>query len=103
MFDLVVTEGEFHGHSDREVLLHLLKELKAMAPDLSKLTAATSDNSAALAALAGKVDQLIALHADPAAQSAVDAATSAVVSNTDVLKSVSAKVDSVLVPPGSVS
>lgn len=95
MFDLVVTEA----HSDRDILVHILKELKAMALDLSKLTAAVADNAIALSDMSAKVDGLIATHTDPAAQAAVDAAVAGVSANTDVAKAVSAKVDAALSPP----
>lgn len=96
MFDLVITEQ----HTERDLLVHLLKGLHAMALDVSKLTADIADNSAAIAALSGEVDQLIALHTDPAAQAAVDAAGVALVANTGVVNALSAKVVAVLpVPP----
>lgn len=96
MFDLLIVEDH---HTDRDILLHLMKGLRTMALDVSKLTAAVTDNATALSALSGKVDQLIALHTDPAAQSAVDATATALTSITSVVNSVSAKVDAVLPPP----
>lgn len=94
MFDLIVEDH----HSDREILLHLLKGLKAMALDVSKLNDAVAGNSAAIADVSGKVDLLIAAHSDPTGQAAVDAAVNAVNSNTDVVKSISVKVDAALAP-----
>lgn len=94
MFDLHLDD-----HTDRELLVHIMKELKAMALDLSKLNDAVAANSAATADMSAKVDGLIATHTDPAAQAAVDAAATHVASSTDVVKAVSAKVDAALSPP----
>lgn len=63
MFDLIVQDH----HTDRDILLHILKGLHAMALDLSKLNAAVDRNTKA-------VDALVATHTDPATQAAVDLA-----------------------------
>lgn len=94
MFDLIVEDH----HTDRDILLHILKGLKIMALDVSKLNDNVTANGVAVSALSGKVDQLIALHTDPAAQAAVDAASVALASNNDVVNALSAKVDAVLPP-----
>lgn len=94
MFDLVIEDH----HTDRDILLHILKELKIMALDVSKLNENLSLNSSAVSALSGKVDLLIAAHADPAGQAAVDAAAVTVASNTDVVNAASAKIDGALNP-----
>lgn len=99
MFDLIVEDH----HTDRDILLHILKGLKIMALDLTKLTAATTDNASAVSALSGSVDQLIALHTDPAAQAAVDAAAVAIASNTDVIKATEVKVAAAIAPPAPVA
>ena len=85
MFDLIIHEEL----TDRQLLLHIAKELKAMAVDVSKLNTATTSLTALVAANKTAVEALIALHTDPAAQAAVDAAVgivdvaSSVVSDTN--------------------
>lgn len=81
MFDLVINDD----HSDRDLLIRALKELHAMALDLTKLNAAVARNTAA-------VEALIAAHGDPTAQSAVDAVA-------DVLDVESAKAEAAVAPP----
>lgn len=93
MFDLVVEE-----HSDRSLLIHMLKGLKAMALKVDALDAAIAANSAAVARNTTAVDALIASHADPAGQAAVDAAAVALGSNTSVLDAESAKAEAAVAP-----
>jgi hypothetical protein len=82
---------DLFGHADRayisekDLMVHILKELKAMALDTSKLTAA-------VAKLATDVETLVAAHTDPAAQGAVDTVTANVAA-------LSAKVEAALAPP----
>lgn len=81
MFDLNINED----HSDRDLLIRVLKELHIMAIDLTKLNVAVVRNTAA-------IDALIAAHGDPAAQTAVDAVA-------DVLDAESAKAEAAVAPP----
>jgi hypothetical protein len=81
MFDFTINED----HSDRDLLVRLLKELHAMAVDLSKLNAAVARNTAA-------VDALVNAHQDPAAQVVVDAAT-------DAVNAAAAKAEAAAAPP----
>lgn len=81
MFDLNINED----HSDRDLLVRVLKELHIMAIDLTKLNVAVVRNTAA-------IDALIAAHGDPAAQTAVDAVA-------DVLDAESAKAEAAVAPP----
>ncbi len=62
MFDLVINEDA----DDRELLLHLIKRIHAMAVDVSKLQASADRLTVA-------VDALIAAHGDTTGQVAVDA------------------------------
>lgn len=81
MFDLTINED----HSDRDILVRVLKGLHIMALDLAKLNDAVARNTAA-------VDALIAAHGDPAAQAAVDAVVVA-------LDAESAKAEAAVAPP----
>lgn len=83
MFDLTINED----HSDRDILIRVLKGLHIMALDLAKLNAAVARNTAA-------VDALIAAHGDPAAQAAVDAVVVA-------LDAESAKAEAAVAPPAN--
>jgi len=56
-----------HLHDDKNLLLHILKGQHLMALDLTKLNASVARSVAASEAL-------LAAHADPTAQAAVDAA-----------------------------
>lgn len=73
MFDHIVIEET----SDRELLLHLLKRIQAMALDLSKLTAA-------IAAVSTDVTALINADASGAAASAAGAAAQLVLDQAAV-------------------
>lgn len=95
MLDLIINDD----HTDRELLIRVLKGLHTMALDVSKLSVATAANATAISDVSGKVDLLIAAHTDPTGQAAVDAAVSVVNVNTDVVKAVSAKIDAALAPP----
>jgi hypothetical protein len=70
---------------DLVVLIQLMKGIRAMALDLSKLNAAVARNTAA-------VDALVASHSDPAAQAAVDEAAAAVDKNSE-------KAEAAVAPP----
>lgn len=67
-----------HEPSNREVLIFILKELRIMAIDVSKLNASIATLASLVAAEGTAIDTLIATHTDPAAQAAVDAAQVAV-------------------------
>lgn len=90
MFDLFITEET----SEREILLHILKELKTMALDLSAVTTAITKVST-------DVDSLIT--ADAAVAAAVDAATKEHQAQVDALvaelAAVSTKAEAALTPP----
>lgn len=64
MFDIYEVHPD---HTDRDILVKLLKGLHAMAIDISKLTVAVERNVKA-------VDALVAIHTDPVVQSAIDTA-----------------------------
>lgn len=95
MFDLVIEDH----HTDRDLLLHILKGLKAMATDVTVLNANVAALGTDVSALSTKVDALVAAHTDPASQAAVDAAATAVGSVDAAVKDLSAKVDAALTPP----
>lgn len=90
MFDLVITEE----HTDRDILVHILKELKAMSLNLSSV-------NDALGKLATDVDALIT--ADAAVAKAVADVTATHQAQVEALvpsiASISAKADAVLHPP----
>lgn len=81
MFDHTV----FDKHTERDLLLHILKGIYAMALDVSKLNAATDK-------LSTDVNALIAAHTDPAAQAEVDVVTTR-------LAAISALAEAALAPP----
>lgn len=72
-------------YTEKELLFLILKELKTMAVDVSKLTAS-------VAQLSIDVDALVAAHVDPSVQTAIDNATATV-------NALSVKVEAALVPP----
>jgi hypothetical protein len=85
-FDRLLREfftDEYRHHPQRDgiVLAHILKELRAMALDLTKF-------NAALAASIAATEALISAHTDPTAQTAVDGAAD--VLNTETAKAVAA-------------
>lgn len=92
MLDLVITDA----HTDRAILIHILKELKAMSLDLSNV-------NTALGKLSTDVDALIS--ADAAVAKAVADVTATHQAQVEGLvpsiASISAKADAVLhpVPP----
>lgn len=90
MFDLVINEE----HSDRDILVHILKELKAMSLDLSNV-------NTALTTLSANVDALIT--ADAAVAQAVADVTATHQAQVEglvpAIASISAKADAVLHPP----
>lgn len=95
MFDLVVTEDT----TNRELLVHLMKELKIMALDLSKLHDAVAALSAAVSTEATSINSLIAAHTDPAAQAAVDAAVQAVGLVTSSVQAATSQINAALPAP----
>lgn len=94
MFDLVIEDH----HTDRDLLLHILRGLKAMATDVTALNTNVAALQNDVSAVSTKVDTLIAAHTDPASQAAVDAAATAVGAVDQAVKDLSAKVDAALAP-----
>lgn len=94
MFDLVITDE----HSDRDILVHILKELKAMSLNLSNV-------NDALGKLATDVDALIT--ADAAVAKAVADVTATHQAQVEALvpsiASISAKAEAALAPPALVA
>lgn len=95
MFDLVIEDH----HTDRDLLIRLLKGLHAMAVDVTALNANVAALQTDVGALGVKVDALVAVHTDPSSQAAVDAAAAAVLAADQAVKDVSAKVDAANPPP----
>lgn len=95
MFDLVINDE----HTDRDLLIRLLKGLHAMALNLQTLQSAIGDNAVAVARNTAAVDALVASHSDPAAQVALDAAAATLVANNVALNADSAKAEAAVAPP----
>jgi hypothetical protein len=101
MFDMFRRKPTAVSEVDRYIIhaIHeLIKETRTMALDVSKLNAAVSDNSSAVARNTLAVDALLASHSDPAGQTAVDAAAAALGTSTTALNTESAKAEAAVAP-----
>ncbi len=85
--------------TDRELLYALLLEMKKMALDVTALNAAVAATATAVARNTAAVDALLAAHADPTGQAAVDAASAALATSNTALDAESAKAEAAVAPP----
>lgn len=89
--------------TDLQLTHYILERMHDMALDVTKLNTSVASLAAAVTASNAKVDQLIVLHTDPAAQAAIDAATAAVDAVTGAVTGETNKVVAVLPAPDPIA
>lgn len=85
----------------RRLLIHILKGQHLMALNVKVLNDAVAALGTNLTTLDSDVKQLIALHTDPAAQAAVDAAATAIVNVDASVKALTAAITAITNPPAT--